>query len=250
MQKFQLNNKYDFGNIIKSFKFCVMDNNILKIEHLSKVFNSGRHNEVKAVDNISLSVKRNSIVLFQGPSGSGKTTLLSIISCLSKPTSGSYICLDETVSRWPEKHLTGFRQRHIGTVFQEFNLITDMSALYNICLPLVPRNLPFSEIEKRALAVAEKLNISHRLHAKADTLSGGEKQRVAIARALLNDPEIVIADEPTAHLDSHLSKEIMEIFKTLKKMGKTIIIASHDPILLTSGIIDQAFKMQDGKLTG
>ena len=226
-----------------------MGDNIIKIEGLSKIFNAGRHNEVRAVDNVSLTIKKESVALLQGPSGSGKTTLLSLIACLSKPTSGTYVCLDETVSRWPEKYLTAFRQKHIGTIFQEFNLINGMSVLYNICLPLVPRNLPFTEIEKRAQSAAEKLNISHRLSAKTETLSGGEKQRVAIARALINDPEIVIADEPTAHLDSRLAGEIIEIFKTLKKMGKTVIIASHDPILLSNGIMDVVFKMQDGKLT-
>ncbi len=227
-----------------------MDNNIIKIERLSKVFNFAKYNEVKAVDEITLSIEKNSIVLLQGPSGSGKTTLLSIISCLSKPTSGTYMCLNETLSRWPEKHLTIFRQRHIGTVFQEFNLIGNMSVFYNICLPLVPQNLSFSEIERMTLVMAEKLSIDHRLYSKADTLSGGEKQRAAIARALINDPEIVVADEPTAHLDSRLSIEIIEIFEKLKEMGKTVIIASHDPIMMSSRITDRIFNMKDGKLTG
>ncbi len=225
-----------------------MENKIIKIENISKFFNRGQHNEVRAVDDVTFSIERNTINLLKGPSGSGKTTLLSILSCLSKPTSGNYICLNEIVNRWPEKHLTSFRQTHIGTVFQEFNLISDMTTLYNICIPLISRNIRFSKIEKRAMILAENLKIKHRLHYKIDTLSGGEKQRVAIARALINDPEILFADEPTAHLDSKLAGEITEIFKTLKKMGKTIVIASHDPLMEDKGFIDHVFAMHDGKL--
>lgn len=225
-----------------------MSKNIIKIENISKIFNIGKHNEVRAVDGVTFSIERNTINLLRGPSGSGKTTLLSILSCLSKPTSGNYICINETVSRWPEKHLTVFRQKHIGTVFQEFNLIGGMTTLYNICIPLIPQNISLNKIEKKATILAEKLKINHRLSYKIDTLSGGEKQRAAIARALINDPEIIFADEPTAHLDSRLSGEITEIFKILKTMGKTIVIASHDPLLESGGFMDNIFEMHDGKL--
>ncbi len=221
---------------------------IIKAEHISKIFNKGRHNETRALDNISLEIKPNTAVLLRGPSGSGKTTLLTLLGALSKPTSGNIICLQQNLSHWQEKFLTGFRRRHMGIIFQNFNLINKLSVYDNIAAPLIPLPLSASEIQTRVQKVSALAQIEHRLTYKASMLSGGEQQRVAIARALIQEPEILIADEPTAHLDSRLSAEILTVFSDLKKRGKTIIIATHDPALNGHPLIDTVFCIKDGRL--
>lgn len=221
---------------------------IIETRNLSKIFNKDGTNEVRAVQDANLEISKNSVSLFRGPSGSGKSTLLSILGGLSRPTSGDLICLDENLSHWPEKFLTGFRRKHIGMIFQNFNLINNLSASDNIATPLIPQALSLKTIRQRVERVASIVKIEHRLHFKAGSLSGGEQQRVAIARALISEPEILIADEPTAHLDSALSDEILEIFNTLKSDGKTILIATHDPVLNEHPLIDQVYCIKDGRL--
>ncbi|GAA4830069.1 ABC transporter ATP-binding protein [Algivirga pacifica] len=216
------------------------------VENLSKGFNLGKSNEFYALKNISISIDKGECVLLKGPSGSGKTTLLTLLSCLSKPTSGSYTCMDVQVSKWSEKFLTRFRKEHIGVIFQHFNLITGFSTAYNIALPLIPLGLSTKALDEKVKEAAEKVNIAHKLDTHVDRLSGGELQRVAIARALISAPEILFADEPTAHLDSKNAQEVLSIFEQLKEEGKTILITTHDPLVEEHGIIDRTILMKDG----
>jgi len=224
------------------------ENSILSAVGLSKIFNPGAHNEVDAVVDVHLSVMAGQAVLIKGPSGSGKTTLLTMLGCLAKPTSGQYTCLDQPVSHWPEKFLTRFRRQHIGIVFQNFNLISGLSVFENIALPLLPAGPSYATLKNRVSQLAGEFRIDHRLHFNVDTLSGGEMQRVAIGRALVNQPQILIADEPTAHIDSRLAEEILELFHQLKNRGLTLIIASHDPLLEAHPMIDRVYCMRDGRL--
>jgi len=225
-----------------------MNQSIIQTRNLNKVYNKGGSNEVRAVQDVTLNIGQNSVSLFRGPSGSGKSTLLSILGGLSRPTSGDLICLDENLSHWSEKFLTGFRRQHIGMIFQNFNLINNLSACDNIATPLIPQALSLKTIRQRVERVASIVKVEHRLHFKAGSLSGGEQQRVAIARALISEPEILIADEPTAHLDSALSDEILDIFRILKSDGKTILIATHDPVLNEHPLIDRVYCIKDGRL--
>ncbi len=221
---------------------------IIKTRNLNKIFNKNGPNEVRAVQGATLDIRPGSASLFRGPSGSGKSTLLSMLGGLTRPSSGDLICLGENLSHWPEKFLTGFRRKHIGMIFQNFNLINNLSAYDNIATPLIPQAISIQSLRKRVERVAAIAQIEHRLHFKAATLSGGEQQRVAIARALISEPEILIADEPTAHLDSALSDEILDIFAVLKQNGKTILIATHDPVLNNHPLIDQIYCIKDGRL--
>jgi len=226
-----------------------MSSPILRTENLTKKFHAKKSNEVIAIQDISLEIPKGECVLLTGSSGSGKSTLLAILSCLSKPTSGKYFCLDEPVSRWSEKFLTRFRRQHIGIVFQHFNLVKGLSVARNVSLPLLPQNLPFKEIKKAVLQATEQVNISHRIDFQIDKLSGGELQRTAIARALVNNPTLIFADEPTAHLDSENSTRILSLFQELKKAGKTLIITTHDPRVEQHSLADRKLILQDGKLT-
>lgn len=225
-----------------------MNHTIIETRNLNKIFNKDGRNEVRAVQEVTLELEQNSVSLFRGPSGSGKSTLLSMLGGLSRPSSGDLICLGENLSHWTENFLTGFRRKHIGMIFQNFNLVGNLSASMNIAAPLIPQALSQRDIHKRVEQVAARVKIDHRLEFKTASLSGGEQQRVAIARALIQNPEILIADEPTAHLDSVLSAEILDIFGKLKEDGKTILIATHDPLLNTHPLIDHVFCIRDGRL--
>lgn len=221
---------------------------IISIKKISKTFNKGQLNQVDAVKDVSFSIKSNQCALIKGPSGSGKSTLLSIIGCLAKPSKGYYVCLNQKVSRWSEKFLTLFRREHIGIVFQNFNLVSGLTVAANISLPLLPTNFSLKTIQEKVKETAGHLKIDHRLSYKIDTLSGGEMQRLAIARALINSPDVIIADEPTAHLDTELANDILELFAQLKMDGKTILIATHDPLVENHPTVDTVFCMRDGQL--
>ncbi len=225
-----------------------MQRPIIYTQNLSKTFNAGKPNEVKPVQNIDLQLFTNTYTVLKGASGSGKTTLLTLLSCLAKPSAGVYECMGEPVSRWSEKFLTRFRQQHIGLVFQHFQLISGLSAYQNIAVPLIPLPDSRSEIDHKVRQIAEQVGITHRLDFQVDKLSGGEQQRVAIARALVNNPPLLFADEPTAHLDSAMSERILEIFAALKKQGKTILMTTHDPLVEQHPAIDKILVMKDGQL--
>lgn len=221
---------------------------LARTHNLVKTFNLGKPNEISPVKGVNLDIIQNTCTILKGASGSGKTTLLTILSCLSKPTQGEYYCLDEKVSRWSEKFLTKFRQKHIGIVFQHFHLIHKLSAFTNIALPLIPLRYNSQKMTKIVENVGEKVQLSHRLYTQVDVLSGGELQRVAIARALVNNPSLIFADEPTAHLDSEMSLKILEIFADLKAQGKTLFITTHDPLVEQHRMVDRVLSMKDGMI--
>ncbi|MGW8193694.1 MAG: ABC transporter ATP-binding protein [Desulforhopalus sp.] len=204
---------------------------IVQLERVTKVYNQGEPNEVTALKNVNLRVAEKEMVCIQGPSGSGKTTLLSIIGCIFSPTSGRALIAGRKVSRLPDHFLTSYRRKLIGFVFQNFQLIDHLNVLENVTLPLLPLGVPPHAREQKAAVLLERFGIDHRKRFPTRQLSGGELQRVAIARALINDPPIIVADEPTAHLDKKLSLDIIDMLAALKDDGRTLIVTSHDPIV-------------------
>jgi putative ABC transport system ATP-binding protein len=201
---------------------------------------------VCAVNGADIVVGRGEVVALKGPSGSGKTTLLSLIGCMSRPTSGSIMVDGRDVAKLSEEVLTGVRRQLFGFIFQQFNLITALSALDNVMLPLYPTAVKPSEMRRRAETALGALGLGGKTTRRVRELSGGEQQRVAIARALINEPEILIADEPTAHLDRRLSDELMEILEGLNQQGKTIIISTHDALIYDHPMVDRVIAMRDG----
>lgn len=220
---------------------------MIRLREIKKVFNTGRPDEFTALGGISTDIELGKVTVLKGPSGSGKTTLLSIIGCMTRPTAGRLWIKDREVTSLPERFLTEIRRKTFGFVFQQFNLIRGVSVIENVMLPAYPSD-DLKDIKERAIEVIKLFNLSDKASLKVEFLSGGEQQRVAIARALINNPDIIIADEPTAHLDTKLSSEFMEYLEMLKEKGKTIIIASHDPIVYESEIVDQVLNMRDGRL--
>jgi putative ABC transport system ATP-binding protein len=221
---------------------------MIDLNEVRKVFNSGKPNEFVALAGVSLTVDALGLTVLKGPSGSGKTTLLSILGCMARPTSGRIMLRDREITSLPERFLTEIRRRTFGFIFQQFNLIKGITALENVMLPAYPDGESSFLLRSRALDLLSVFNLGSKAKAKVEWLSGGEIQRVAISRALINNPQIIIADEPTAHLDTKLSVEFMEIMKSLKADGKTIIMASHDPIVYDAGIVDRVVEMRDGKV--
>ncbi len=183
---------------------------------------------IEALKTISIKIDKGEYVAFMGPSGSGKSTLMNIIGCLDSPTSGTYVLNDHDVSDLTENELAEIRNKEIGFVFQTFNLLPRASALENVSLPLVYAGYKGSEREDKAFSALESVGLGDRAYHKPNELSGGQRQRVAIARALVNDPSIILADEPTGNLDSKTSYEIMDLFQKLHDKGNTIIMVTHE----------------------
>jgi putative ABC transport system ATP-binding protein len=221
---------------------------LIELESVTKIYNRGRANEVQALTDVNLSIDEGAMVCLQGASGSGKSTLLSIIGCVFPPTSGRAAIAGKRLSRLPDRFLTIHRRETIGFIFQQFNILPTLSVLENITLPLLPLGISPRERKKRAAELMEKLAIGHRQNFPAGQISGGELQRVAIARALINNQPILLADEPTAHLDSRLSREFMSIMVNLKAAGKTILLASHDPLITEHPAIERIISIKDGRL--
>ncbi len=221
---------------------------VIRVENVSKCINRGRPNEVWPVRGVSLEIERAQCVVLKGPSGSGKTSLLSLIGCMSRPTEGRILLHGRDVAKLPERFLTEIRRNTFGFIFQQFNLIPGITVKENIMLPLYPTEMGLAEIKTRAERLMKKLRIYERRYFHVKGLSGGEQQRVAIARALINDPEIILADEPTAHLDTRLSVELIEILKGLREEGKTLVIATHDPLVYEQGFVDRVVEMRDGRV--
>lgn len=200
---------------------------IIELKEIKKSYFLGKQ-ELKVLKGISLEIFKNEYVALMGPSGSGKSTLMNILGCLDSPTSGTYILNGEDVSKMPDDDLADVRNKEIGFVFQQFNLLPRLTAAENVALPLIYNGTTKKVRMELALAMLEKVGLADRSHHKPNELSGGQNQRVAIARALVNNPSIILADEPTGNLDSKTSVEIMNIFDKIQADGNTVILVTHE----------------------
>jgi putative ABC transport system ATP-binding protein len=203
---------------------------------------------VKALSNVNIAIKEGELVVLKGASGSGKSTILSLIASLNKPTSGEVIVDGKRVSKLLDNFASDFRRDTIGFVFQKYNLLPNLSVEENIILPLVPMNLDEKEVQEKLKRVLEMFHIEHKKTQLVKNLSGGEQQRVAIARANINNPKIILADEPTANLDETLSLHFIEMLKELKEQGKTIVVATHDPLFFDLEIVDRIINIHKGEI--
>lgn len=218
--------------------------NIIETKNLTKIYGKGEA-EIRALDKVNFIVKDGEFVALMGPSGSGKSTLLNLIGCLDKPTSGRYLLeRKEVAENTSAATLAEIRREKIGFIFQTFNLLPRTSALDNVILPAVYSGI--RDRKKKALELLKKVGLGHRAKHKPSELSGGEQQRVAIARSLMNDPLIILADEPTGNLDSKSGLEIIKLLRDLNKEGTTIIMVTHDPNI--GEMADRVVKMMDGKI--
>jgi len=218
----------------------------IQLENVSKIFYSGRE-RVEAVKELTCAIEAGEVVLFSGPSGSGKSTLLNMVGCLTRPTVGRVFLRGREVSRLADHFRSDVRRNEMGFIFQQFNLLPGYSALDNVAMPLVPLGLRASERREQAGILLERLGMSHRASFAANELSGGEQQRVAIARALVGDPWLILADEPSSNVDMKTAHRLLSIFSEFKKEGKTLVIASHDQMLLESDLIDRELVLPDGE---
>ncbi|ADK14613.1 MULTISPECIES: ABC transporter ATP-binding protein [Clostridium] len=218
---------------------------MIDIKNVCKYYTMG-DTVVKALDDINLSIDENEFISIIGPSGSGKSTLMNILGCLDIPDSGSYIFDNVNVENASENELSLIRNKQIGFIFQNFNLLPKLNAVENVEVPLLYRGINQKECRKLALDYLEKVGLKGREHHKPNQLSGGQQQRVAIARALVGSPKIILADEPTGALDSKTSAELMEFIKELHKKGQTIILITHDPNVAKQA--ERIITIRDGKL--
>lgn len=221
---------------------------MIVVSDMTKTFNAGRPNAFTALKGINLTVETERTTVFKGPSGSGKTTLLSIIGCMARPTSGRIRINGRETANLPERFAAEIRRKTFGFVFQSHNLIRGITVLENTMIPAYPTGMKQRLLRDRAMDLLGKLKIDSKAHQRVEHLSGGEQKRTAIARALINEPPVVIADEPTAHLDTGLSVEFMDIVARLKAEGKTILIASHDPLVFQSPGVDHIVSLRDGTI--
>ncbi len=202
-------------------------NPIIHIDKIDKSYYLGKQ-ELKVLKSISLDIFKNEYVALMGPSGSGKSTLMNILGCLDSPTGGKYILNDKDVSKMSDNDLAEVRNKEIGFVFQQFNLLPRLTAAENVALPLVYNGTSKKKRLEQALEMLDRVGLADRSHHKPNELSGGQGQRVAIARALVNNPSIILADEPTGNLDTKTSVEIMEIFGKIQQQGNTVILVTHE----------------------
>jgi putative ABC transport system ATP-binding protein len=202
---------------------------VIATRNLSKIYRMSQHNHVSALQNVSLEIQAGEFVAVTGTSGSGKTTFMNLIGCLDTPTSGEYRLDGRLVSKLSSDELAIIRNRMIGFVFQNFNLLGRATALQNVALPMIYTGIPKSEREKRAHQLLQLLGLKNHARHKPTELSGGQQQRVAIARALVNDPALLLADEPTGNLDSQNGLELMAVLQALNERGSTILLVTHDP---------------------
>jgi putative ABC transport system ATP-binding protein len=216
---------------------------IIHLENIRKSYYLGKQ-ELQVLKGITLDVLKNEYVALMGPSGSGKSTLMNILGCLDSPTGGHYILNNKDVSRMPDNDLAEVRNKEIGFVFQQFNLLPRLTALENVALPLVYAGIGKKERFERAAATLEKVKLDDRSHHKPNELSGGQCQRVAIARALVNNPAIILADEPTGNLDSKTSYEIMDILGKIHADGNTVVLVTHEDDI--SQFAHRIIRLRDG----
>ena len=221
---------------------------MIKITKLNKIFNENTKKEFHALKDINIEIKTSSCVILKGVSGSGKSTLLSIIGTLLKPTSGDIKIDDESIAKLPDLHASNFRAKKLGFIFQSYNLFNELNVKDNVSIPLIPLGYSQKRIDdmnKTALTLA---NIEHKKDELVYNLSGGEKQRCAIARALVNNPDIILCDEPTANLDHDNSMKFIESLREFKKLNKTIIVATHDPIFEELDFVDEIINIKNGMI--
>ncbi|MCB1825250.1 MAG: ABC transporter ATP-binding protein [Candidatus Competibacteraceae bacterium] len=223
---------------------------MIELHEVSKVFNQGQPNECRALRELSLRLERGGITVFKGPSGSGKTTLLTLIGCLARPTAGRITLDGRLLSNLPERFLTEVRRHTFGFVFQRFNLLRGLTVLENVMLPAYPLGKPYRELRDGARALLDRFGLGAKADSRVEWLSGGEAQRTALARALINDPAVLIADEPTANLDSALSREVLALLGELATQGRTVLISSHDPLVFEAVQVDRVIELHDGCVVG
>jgi putative ABC transport system ATP-binding protein len=216
---------------------------MIQLNNITKIYA-----QTTALNNINLQFKEGELIVLKGASGSGKSTILSLIAGLTKPTSGEVIVDNKQISKLADNFASLYRRENIGFIFQKYNLITNLSVKENIAIPLVPNNPEEKELEVLLQSIMEKFKIEHKKDIIVKNLSGGEQQRVAIARANINNPKIIIADEPTANLDEKLSLHFLEILKSLKQSNKTIIVATHDPIFFNLDFVDRIIEIHNGNI--
>jgi putative ABC transport system ATP-binding protein len=220
---------------------------MIRLENLTKIYESNS-GQIVALENINLEINEGEVVVLKGASGSGKSTILSLLANMTKPTSGEVIVKDMRVSKMSDDFSSAYRLSNIGFIFQKYNLIPNLTVSHNIMLPLIPQNLKEEFIQTRLEYLLDFFKIKGKRDIEVNKLSGGEQQRVAIARALVNNPDIILADEPTANLDEKLSYEFLQMLEELKKLHKTIIIATHDPIFFENVLVDKIVAVRNGKI--
>jgi len=221
---------------------------MIELKNITKTYEINKNNIVTALKDVNLQIKEGELIVLKGASGSGKSSVLSLIAGLSKPTSGEVIVDAKHISKLPDKFASEYRRDNIGFIFQKYNLISSLSVKENILLPLVPLNPDAKVAELKLDRVMKMFHIEHKMDSIVKNLSGGEQQRVAIARANVNEPKIILADEPTANLDEDLSLGFIQMLKELKALGKTIIVATHDPLFFNLDFVDTEIQMKNGAI--
>lgn len=222
-----------------------MSSEVINIKDIKKIYKVGNQ-EVRALDGVDLHIGRNEYVAIMGPSGSGKSTMMNILGCLDSPSSGQYILNGTDVSSMADSQLAEVRNKEIGFIFQSFNLLPRYSALENVALPLIYSGDTRTERERRAEEALESVDLTDRMHHKPNELSGGQRQRVAVARALVNNPSMILADEPTGNLDTKTSVDIMKLFAKIHNKGNTIIVVTHEEDIARHA--HRIIRLRDGKI--
>ncbi|MEM1988256.1 MAG: ABC transporter ATP-binding protein [Candidatus Woesearchaeota archaeon] len=230
---------------IKKKSSNVKEEYILQLIDVKKIYDLGKV-KVEALKQINLNIGKNEFIVIIGPSGSGKSTLVNLVGCLDRPTEGKILLKGKDINKLTDSQLAQLRGKTIGFVFQQFHLLNTFTALENVTLPMIFHDVNEKERIKKAKSILERLGLGERLNHKPNELSGGQQQRVAIARALANDPEIILADEPTGNLDSKSGDEVIKILKELHKEGRTIIFVTHDPRYMNIGT--RIVKIMDGMI--
>jgi putative ABC transport system ATP-binding protein len=222
-----------------------MIQSVVQLRGITKTYRIGREITVNALRGVDLDVRPAEFVAIMGPSGSGKSTLMNVLGCLDVSDGGTYVLAGENVNKLSDDKLASIRNKHIGFVFQTYNLLSRLNAIENVELPLIYGG-DRKERRQRALAALEQVGLGDRIHHRPSELSGGQQQRVAIARALLNDPSMILADEPTGNLDSRSSEEVLRIFEALNDRGKTIVLITHEPEVAKR--VDRVVQIADGEV--